>query len=207
MFCPRCGAESPDDVRYCAACGAELPRASATEPGGDGTITSRIAGRLRRLVGRNRRERVISGLTVGLLVVAVLAFLSLDPPEDEQVMADREALDAGCVAAKAQVVEAGNALAGPGGPEQYALLVVVAMMDLRDAAAESGLSGVDELRSAALDAAVAAGRVGRLSREPSPATPLDEAVQESVEALDALSAPTEDLGLATCTDASIEQVG
>jgi hypothetical protein len=134
----------------------------------------------------------------------VLGFLALDPIEDDQVVAARDTLDTECVTAKAGVVLAANALTGSGGPEEYALLVVVAMMDLRDAAAESGLSGVEDLRSAALGAAAAAGRVGRLSREPSPTPPLTEALQASSEALEALTAPTEELGLVTCASTSVD---
>jgi hypothetical protein len=206
VFCPRCGDESPDGVRYCSSCGAELPRPDDSRPQAGAGRRARAVDRLQRLVGRTRRERVVSGLIAALLVVAFIGLLALDPAEDEEVVAAREALDGACVAAKAQVVEAANELTGQGGPEEYALRVVVTMMDLREAAAASGLTGTEELRTAAFRAAVAAGRVGRLAREEGPGPTLAEAVQQSADALDGLSAPTDDLGLTACAAASIDTV-
>lgn len=156
--------------------------------------------RLQRLVGRTRRERVVSGLIVGLLVVAVIGFIALDPAEDEPAAsAAQDALDADCAAARARVVEASDVLAEPDGAEAYALRVVVAMMDLRDAAAASGLSGTEDLRAAALDVAAAAGRVGRLSREGAPAAEQALAEQQSTETTARLSSAAEDLGLDDCS--------
>lgn len=207
MFCPRCGDENPDGVRYCSSCGSALPRLSEDpEPAPAGGIRARMAHRLRRLVGRTRRERIVSGVTASLLVVAVVAFMVLDTPEEE-LPSDpaRDALDQACVTAKAQVVEAANGLGGSGGADAYSLGVVIAMQDLRDAAAESGVAGVGGLRTAAFDAAVAAGRFGRLAREKVPAETLQEALTQSTDALTALSEPTEELGLERCVATSIEQ--
>ena len=156
-------------------------------------------------MGRSRKERVVSGLTAALLVVGVTAFLALDPAEDEQTTADREALDAACVAAKAQVVEAANALTEPDGAPRYASRIVIAMTDLRDAAAVSGITGVEALRRVAFDAAVAAGRVGRLSRETTSPAATQEALRQSVAALDALSGPTDELALTRCATTQISR--
>jgi hypothetical protein len=209
VFCPRCGDENPDGVRYCSSCGSALPRLTEEpEPAPAGGLRGRIAHRLRRLVGRTRRERVVSGVTVSLLVVAVVAFLVLDTPEEElPANPARDTLDQACVTAKAQVVEAANALAGTDGADAYSLGVVIAMQDLRDAATESGLPDVADLRTAAFDAAVAAGRFGRLAREEAPGESLQEALTRSTDALTALSEPTEDLGLDRCAATLIEQPG
>lgn len=209
VFCPRCGAETPDDVRYCSACGAELPKRRSDDRDGaaaDATTTGvdRLRARLRRLVGRNRKERVVSGVTAVLVAVALVAFIRLDPAEDDETSAARDALDASCVTAKAQVVDAANALSGPGGAGQYAVLVVVAMLDLRDAAATSAVPGEQDLEQAAFDAAVAAGRFGRVVREGASQDEVATALGESTEALDGLSGPTEDLELTTCSGTSID---
>lgn len=209
VFCPRCGAESPDDVRYCSACGAELPKRrdddrDGAEAGAGATRGERVRARLRRLVGRSRKERVVSGITALLVVVAVVAFIRLDPAEDDETSAARDALDASCVAAKAQVVDAANALSGPGGAGQYAVLVVVAMLDLRDAASASAVPGEQDLEQAAFDAAVAAGRFGRVAREGGSQDEVAAALEQSTDALDGLSRPTEDLELANCAGAAID---
>lgn len=205
MFCPRCGAESPADVRYCHACGAELPRQADEEPAAGSSRRSRAGERLGRLVGRTRRERVVSALIAVFLVIAVIGFIALDPVEDDDTRASRESLDAACLAAKSQIVDAANALAEPRGPERYALEVVVTMMDLRDVAGASGLDGAEGLRAAALGAAVAAGRVGRLAREEASASTLSEAVQDSAAALEDLSSPTTALKLERCASATFDR--
>lgn len=213
VFCPRCGDESPDGVRYCASCGGALPRLDGSDDGSDDGaapaatgLRARWAGRIRRLAGRTRRERIISGATAALVLVAVIAFLNLDTPEEGLAPGpERDALDAACVAAKAQVVEAANSLSSAGDAEGYAFNVVIGMLDLRDAAAASGLAGVEDLSAAALAAAAAAGRVGRLSREKASPDELQSALEESTSALEGLSAPTEELGLETCTTTTIDR--
>ncbi len=43
IYCPRCGEGSPDSARFCARCGAPLPRAGAERPG-ETTSTISLAG-------------------------------------------------------------------------------------------------------------------------------------------------------------------
>ena len=206
VVAPRARTTSATAVRAGRSC----PAASAAADDPDDAkadLRSRVGRRLRRLAGTSRGERVVFSITAVLLLVALVGFIALDPAEDEETSAAREGLDAACVTAKAQVVEAANVVSAPGGAGQYAVRVVIAMTDLREAAAASAISGVDALRDAAFDAAVAAGRFGRLVREGAPATEVDEALQQSTEALDALSSPTEDLGLETCTGTGIEGGG
>lgn len=77
MNCARCGTPNDPGDRYCASCGATL--------GQDPAPTQRLSARQRAesLFGRTRKARLISAATVVALLVAVAAFIALDPGEDE----------------------------------------------------------------------------------------------------------------------------
>ncbi len=93
MHCPRCGTPNEAGDRYCSSCGATLKAPS----GGGEPVSARE--RLARFVGTTRKARLITVATVIAILVAVAAFIALDPAEDEiprdayTVAADRLCLD------------------------------------------------------------------------------------------------------------------
>lgn len=93
MKCPRCGTPNEPGDRYCASCGATLGR----DPEPKQRLTARQ--RAENLFGTTRKARLISAATAIALLVAIAAFLALDPAEDEiprdayTVSADRLCLD------------------------------------------------------------------------------------------------------------------
>ena len=114
MFCPRCGAESDEGSKYCASCGAELPKKAAVD-GGDASGRIGFRDRLAGLIGRDRRTRVVTLGTALAIVVAIVGFIALDASDDEDADipqdAYTQALDSACVQHKKEIAKAqGEAL-------------------------------------------------------------------------------------------------
>ncbi|HEX5713707.1 MAG TPA: zinc-ribbon domain-containing protein, partial [Solirubrobacterales bacterium] len=94
MHCPRCGTPNEPGDRYCSSCGAALEQA--------GESKQRTGGRdrLDRLIGTTRRARIITAATAIALIVAIVAFIALEPEDDSiprdsyTVAADQLCLDA-----------------------------------------------------------------------------------------------------------------
>jgi zinc-ribbon domain len=102
VYCPRCGAQNEPHDRYCSACGAGLR-------GDRGSEQSRSPReRLAALIGTTRKARLLTAATALAIVVAIAAFIALDPDDDEiprdgyTVAADQICLDSkrGIVAAR-----------------------------------------------------------------------------------------------------------
>jgi hypothetical protein len=106
VHCPRCGAHTEQDDRYCATCGATLPGAKPEENGERRTVRDRAAG----FVGATPKARMLTGATVVAIVIAVIAFIALDPAEEDSVAQDAYTLAADdiCVDAKKQIGRAGQ---------------------------------------------------------------------------------------------------
>ena len=104
MFCPRCGTENEPDDRFCSSCGASLR--SSTTPAKD---RRSLRDRLSALAGTSRRDRIVTGATVAAVLVAIAAFIALDPAEDDDEI-PRDAYtveaDAQCVDFKRRIVAA-----------------------------------------------------------------------------------------------------
>jgi hypothetical protein len=101
VYCPRCGTPNEPGDRYCSACGATLKGAS--EPKEQVSFRQRLA----RIVGTTRKARIASAGTVLALVVAVIAFVALEPeegsiPRDGYTIAADEL----CLDAKGEIVAA-----------------------------------------------------------------------------------------------------
>ena len=104
MYCPRCGSPNEPQDRFCASCGATLKNSKqASEPGTAGKGVS-------RLIGVDRRTRVITLLTALAIVVAVVAFFTISADEEVSIPRDGYTLSAEgiCLNAKRQIVEAAN---------------------------------------------------------------------------------------------------
>jgi predicted nucleic acid-binding Zn ribbon protein len=99
VHCPRCGSPNEPGDRFCASCGAALAKA---EPKPKRSRRERLS----RLIGTNRRTRLVTAATLLALIVAVIAFFALDEDEEEAIPRDAYtiAADRMCIAAKRQIV-------------------------------------------------------------------------------------------------------
>lgn len=115
MFCPRCGAPREEGARFCPACGADLSGAGAPKP-----PPQSWRSRLERIVGTNRKSRVLTLATVAALIVAVIAFIALKPDEssDEAAAIPRDAYTLGaehiCIQAKRDIAASERASVAEG---------------------------------------------------------------------------------------------
>jgi hypothetical protein len=167
VFCPRCGTDNADENRFCVSCGSQLPR------GADESAGPRPEGknRLGRIVGRSRKERVITGATVLAIVVAIIAFLALKPTGDE-TPAGPPSVDTACVQAKQSVAAAATQARGKGqaGFQSYSASLIAALLQFRDTVSSTAPAGgnATQLESALRNAAIEAGGLARLAREGAP---------------------------------------
>jgi zinc-ribbon domain len=176
MFCPRCGAENDEGSRYCASCGSEL--AKKAKAGGESAGAGASRGeRISRLIGRDRRTRLVTLGTVAAIAVAIVAFLAIDTSGDEGPDLPQDtytrAADSACIRHKKAIAEARSAaLAGGGlaavnryadsivpiaGEWRLELNRVTVPPDRRDL--------VDGLAAALLEVEIEAGTLARVARE------------------------------------------
>jgi len=116
VHCPRCGTPFEQGDRYCASCGADLRQAS--EPPRE---RRSLRERASALIGTTRRARLITAGTVVAIAIAIVAFILLDPAEDEIPRdAYTVAADEICVGAKKQIAAAAGRSAAGEDPGAYA---------------------------------------------------------------------------------------
>jgi hypothetical protein len=214
MFCPRCGAENEKGSKYCASCGTGLPQQDGPDrnPSENRSFGERVKG----LIGRDRRTRIITLGTLAAVLVAVLAFLVLDPSEDEGASVDQDAytraLDAACVHHKGEVAAAQRKALGAGGlaaVSRYADATVPIVgewrLELGRAPVPAAHSDqVAALQAALLEVQIETGALARVARES------DRLEVAKVAArVDAATAHVEEavhsLGLARCGELVVSQ--
>lgn len=174
MFCPRCGTENEVGSKYCASCGASLARrekAAGQDLPGTGTLGERVEA----LIGRDRRTKVLTLLTIAAVLIAVLAFLALDSSDGVDVPQDAytRALDRSCIQRKGEIAAAQRKALGGGGlpaVSRYADAVVTIVgewrLELGRAPVPPDRSDlVDALQAALLEAEIEAGALARVARE------------------------------------------
>ncbi len=165
MHCPRCGTENQQGDRYCANCGRPLPgtREAARE-------RRSLRESAARVIGTTPRARLLTGLTVAVIAVAVIAFLALDTSGGQsQGAAYEHAADNACVKAKKRIVAAsrGDRAKGPGRAAADLIPIVAAWrLDLArlipPADTENAAAALD---TALRDVEIYAGAVVRTDRQ------------------------------------------
>lgn len=208
MFCPRCGAESDEGSRYCAACGSELPR-RADSGAGSGEEAPGFRERLRDAVGTSRRSRMLSLGTAAAIVIAVVAFVALPSDDDgEEAQQDgyARALDGICTERKQEVAAAqrkavaGRSLDAVG---RYADSLVPIVGEWRRDLANPAPPGdraaeLEALQSALLEVQIEAGTLARVAREGDREGVATTAVRVDA-ATENVEAAVDSLGLRRCS--------
>jgi zinc-ribbon domain len=144
VYCPRCGTPNESGDRFCSSCGAQLGTAEAAQ-------RPSWRDRLSQLIGTTRKARLLTAATAVALVVAVVAFIALDPADDDTIPRDgyTVAADEMCIAAKRQIVFAERRLLREGDTRDVAeaLLPIVAQWRSDFAALVVPEDRVEEARS------------------------------------------------------------
>ncbi|HMJ72527.1 MAG TPA: zinc ribbon domain-containing protein [Solirubrobacterales bacterium] len=198
MYCPRCGSPNEPQDRFCASCGATLRDSRRA-----GETGAKSQG-LSRLIGAERKTRVITMLTAIAIAVAVVAFLTISPDE-ESIPRDGYTLSAEgiCLNAKRQIVEAAN-----DGSGDFARRLVPIVVRWREQLDElkpppDRVGEVAALDEALREMEIEAGGLARKSEEEARAvilTGAQRAEAASAEVENAVGA----LGLSECAAARIE---
>jgi hypothetical protein len=179
VFCPRCGAESEKGARYCASCGADLPRADKTGSAADAAAKQEPTGtreRLNRVIGTTRKARIATLGTATAIAIAIAAFVALAPSDDETAVpqdAYTRKTDVNCVEHKQQIADAQQLAlesGGTAGAIAFADALVPIAGEWRDdldgaAVPADRVEAVDTLDTALLAAEVQAGTLARVARE------------------------------------------
>jgi len=212
MYCPRCGAESKEGARYCASCGHELPGkegASSASEGGDGGLR----GSLERLVGRDRRTRILTLGTALALVVAVIAFFALDSDDEGEATVPQDALtrelDESCVQHKGEIAAAQREALAQGGPTAYSESLVPIVGEWREELGQAAVPAdrtvlVSDLDGGLLEVQIEAGTFARALREGNKAE-LTRAAGDLEAATENVEAAITNLELLRCSHLVISQ--
>lgn len=214
MICPRCGAESEEGSRYCASCGADLPK-QAGVPAGDEATGSSFSERAGWLIGRDRRTRLLTLGTAAALLVAVIAFLALDTSDEGSDLPQdgyARAVDAACVQRKGEIARAQRAaLAGDGfaAVSRYADSIVPIAGEWRQELGRGTVPSnraafVEALRVALLEVQIEAGTLARFARESNPREIAKVAAQMDA-ATTNVEAAVDSLGLEHCARLVIDR--
>jgi hypothetical protein len=177
MYCPRCGAESKEGARYCASCGHGLPGKEVASPPADGDGDGGLRGGLGRVIGRDRRTRLLTVGTALALIVALIAFLALDTGDEEGTTVPQDAytraLDTACVqhkgeiaAAQREALKQQGAFVSAGYAEAFVPIVGEWRKELDEATIPADRTElVGDLQGALLEVQIEAGTFARALRE------------------------------------------
>ncbi len=206
MFCPRCGADNSETNRFCVNCGSELNAKQGKKAGGDGPRE-----RLSSLIGTTRQARLVTAAIVAALIVALVAFLSLDSDEDgSATSAYLEGLDRICVAEKERisVLETEALSREAARPQEFASVLVTALAEWRQSMRQGSPPAADReetqtLESALLVTMVQAAKLSRLVREGGSPGAIDDQARAVDRSTGDLDETIESIGLPTCADLQV----
>jgi hypothetical protein len=204
MHCPHCGAKNEAGNRYCVSCGSELQSSS------DPVAAIPFKERVNRLIGTTRRARLLTTATTAAILIAVGAFLALEPSEDGPPEDSyTRAVDQTCVTKKRTIaaLERQTVQQQPSNIEAFsgALVTIVEewRQNLQQAAAPPiHAEAVQALDSALLDVLIRSGGLARAARGGSPTQ-----VAAQAQLVDAASARVDraidGLGLPRCSKVKV----
>jgi len=208
MFCPRCGAENAEGSRYCVDCGSDLPGS----PGKPAAAAAPISWRQRfvRVVGTNRRAKLLIACTAAAILIAVIAFFILKPAsEGPGEDSFTRMLDKSCVTKKQTIaaLERQTAQQQSAGLATFAGALVTIVEEWRSSLQESPpppahVEAVQALDSALLEVLIEAGTLARVTRTGS-ATEIATSARAVDKASAQVERAVENLSLSRCSDLSI----
>jgi hypothetical protein len=207
MFCPRCGAENDDANRFCVNCGSEL----AKEEGAEESPAS-PRERLGRLIGTTRRARLVTVATVIAIVIAVVAFLSLDSDEGGATAnsAYLESVDQACVAEKERIstLEEEVLRRRSLNPQEFASVLVTALAEWRAKLRQTppppeDAEEIQAMETALLTTLVEAAKLSRSIREGGSTLSISRQAQAVDESTREVNQTIESIGLSDCADLQV----
>jgi hypothetical protein len=214
MYCPHCGAENEEGNRFCVNCGSGL-RSKGKSPAedskrGDGRLRDRLA----EFLGTTPRARLITAATVIALVVAVVAFLSLDGGDATDEDPYLQGVDQACVAEKERIVALEReALSRQStGLQEFASTLVAALAEWRvnlrgDPPPPEHAQAIQAFEASLLATLIEAGKLSRSVREQDSAGEISRRAQAVDEATGEVDAVIGDIGLSECADLQVSPVG
>jgi ribosomal protein S27AE len=200
MYCPRCGSENDESNRFCVNCGSELAGERTTPSSGN------PKERLRQLIGTTRQARLVTGGIVIALLIAVVAFLSLDSDGSESASSPYLAsLDHVCVAEKERISALEEeALGGQtANPLEFASVLVTALSEWRENLRQTPPPVADREEAETLEVALLAtlleaAKLSRLVRAGGTGEAIDNQARAVDESTADLDETFESAGLANC---------
>lgn len=206
MFCPACGAENAESNRFCVSCGSTL----SARPAEDRDAPTSLSARFGRLLGTTKKARLISLGTVVALVVAIVAFLALQPSDEAGESAYLRSLDRSCVTEKERVVSLEQETLQRGGANIAAFAtVLVTIVAEWHAGLEASSAppryaeGVTALDGALRDVLIEAGGLARVVRTEAGGGAVGRQAGAVDSAAGEVDRAIEDLGLEDCAGLSV----
>lgn len=209
MFCPRCGAENDDANRFCVNCGSDLAEGTAKES------SSSSNERLGHLIGTTRRARLVTAATVVAIVIAVIAFLSLDSDEDGATgsSAYLASVNQACIAEKERISTLGQeALSRQSStPQEFASVLVTALAEWRTNLRQTppppeDVEEIQAMETALLTTLLEAAKLSQSIRDGSSAQAIDQQAQSVDESTREFNQTIESAGLSDCADLQVSPV-
>jgi hypothetical protein len=211
MYCPNCGAENDERNRFCVNCGSEL---SSRREASGATARPKDRGardRLAQLVGPTRRARLATAVTVIALVIAVVAFLSLDTNGDETAESPYlQSVDRVCVAEKERISALGREVLSQElpNPREFPSVLVTALAEWQSSLRQTPpppehAEEIQALEASLLATLVEAGKLSRLIREEASAQVINKQAQAVDEATGRLNETIDVSGLPVCADLQV----